>query len=68
MERQTQELGIGNANGRLALYLRKEKGHSLIHKTENLFEIIYDNFDCELFVEDSECYFNVPRLRFAKCI
>ena len=26
------------------------KGQSLIYKTENLLDIIYDNFDCPLFV------------------
>ena len=27
-----------------------KKGKSLIHKTENLLDIIYVNFDCPLFV------------------
>ena len=26
------------------------EGQSLIHKTNNILEIIYDNFDCPLFV------------------
>ena len=49
MKRQRQELGLGNSNGRLAFVLykmnRNKKGQSLIHKTENLLDVIYDNFD-----------------------
>ena len=54
MERQRQELGLGDTNGRLALYLIKmnsnNKGQSQIHKTENLLNIFYDNVDFPLFV------------------
>ena len=49
MKRLRQELGLGNSNGRLAFVLykmnRNKKGQSLIHKTENLLDVIYDNFD-----------------------
>ena len=60
MERQRQELGLGDTNGRLALYLIKRYvtiGQSLIHKTENLLDIIYDNFVHFLHREDSENFF-----------
>ena len=47
MKRQRQGLGVGNANGRLTLHLMNtRKGQLLTHKTENLFDIIYDNLDC----------------------
>ena len=54
MERQWQELGLGNTSGRLAFYLIKStvtrRDSHVIHKTENLLDVIYDNFDCPLFV------------------
>ena len=48
MERQRQELGVRNTNGRLAFdkLNNTKKGKSLIRKTENLLDIIlYDNMD-----------------------
>ena len=41
-----------------------KKGQSLIHKTESLLDndVIYDNFDCPLFVARG-WNFNVPTLR-----
>ena len=44
-------LGLGNTNGRLALYLiSKKKEQSQVHKAEDLLDIICDNFDCPLFL------------------
>ena len=42
MERQRQELGLEIPSNK--------KGQSLVHKAENLLDIICDNFDCPLFV------------------
>ena len=54
MERQRQELGIGNTKTGFIFdkpkMKRNKKGQSLIHESENLLEIICDNFDCPLIV------------------
>ena len=53
MERQRQELGLGNNKWKTGITFDKtndtKKEQSLIHMTENLLDIIYDNFDCPLF-------------------
>ena len=63
MERQRQELGLGNTNGRLAFYLIKStsarRNSHVIHKTENLLDVIYDNFDCPLFEAKYHIHLNI---------
>ena len=67
MERQRQELGLRNTNSKAGILFDKmnnnKKGQSLIHKTDNLLDVVLDNFDCPLFV--ARGLPNYPNIRLA---